>query len=220
MPRTLGQMAAVAARRKHEPCAVAGCSKNRIGIAMHCEAHAKRKARYGHPEGQPIAQKDYLEESQEVATFLMNQAAHPAVISALAWLSKWLEEAREGKAEVGQKIMGRVRGRLITPEAILTEIAAVFIYSKHYPFRLPDDQRLTFAYARNVARLGTFEYRSYGPPDNRSKTMRHPSPIELRATGERIRLNLSRFLVNLSQGLNAKTEELKKFKDDLGTPFV
>ncbi len=209
-------MRAAAERLKQFPCKAPGCHKNRRGITPYCATHEVRVARYGHPSGKPIAQKDYQEELDEVSTFLTEQANHPAVLAALAWLSKWFKEASEKKAEYGQYIFGRLQGRMITPLAVLTDVGAIWVYSQRHPYRLPDDQRLTFCYARNVARLATFERRTY---ESGGETMRHPPPRELKGTGERIRLTLSRFLVNLSLGLQAKKDHAQAFTDNLGSPF-
>ena len=57
----------------------------------------------------------------------------------------------------------------------------------------------------------------YGP--ERRVTMKHPRMNDLKATGERIRLTLARFFVNLTHVLNATADEAQVLKTNLATPF-
>lgn len=223
MPRTLGKMREANARLSNQPCAVSGCTGNRLGVARYCKKHTTKAYAYGHPNGFPIPQASYQQELNEVRELFKEHADHPGLISVMQWMDNWIEEAAKGEALIGNYIFGRIhvkriQGRegLTTPD-ILAEIAAIWVYAQRFPQRLPDDQRLTFAISRNVTRLATMEKRAYGP--SKQVVSRRPPVAELRGVGERIRQTLGLFLINVTESLKRKAEKAKGFKDSLSIPF-
>ena len=65
------------ARLPHLPCAIPGCTKNRLGVAQYCHAHAGRPYTYGHPQGIPIPRDIYSDELQEVRDLFNANKDHP-----------------------------------------------------------------------------------------------------------------------------------------------
>lgn len=223
MPRSLMQMREANARLRHLPCAVPGCSKNRLGVAQYCHAHAGRLYTYGHPQGIPIPRDIYADELREVRELFTSNKDHPGLISVVHWIESWVEAASNHEAPAGNAIFGRIHVKRIhgreglTALDILTEIAAIWVFATRYPQRLPDDQRLTFALSRNVARLATLEKVQYG--NTKSKTTKNPTVAELRGVGLRIRQTLGLFLINVVESLKRKAEKAQDFKDSLSIPF-
>lgn len=154
---SLAEMLRMGESNSRERCPANGCTKTRQGVARYCQAHHVRKVRYGDPHGRPIPQKEYLAELREVRAFFDTHSDHPALASANHYFQNWLDKAKANEAPVGQSIFGKLYREGIEPQAILTEIMAIWLYSDKHPNALPDDLRLTFCLARNVARLGTFQ---------------------------------------------------------------
>lgn len=201
---------------KHLKCSVKGCNKHRRGVSPICPGHELRKYRYGHVEGVAISRKEYADELKEVQGFFKKHPDHPAITAATQFVQQWIDEAGRKEAKAGQRIFGRLAYAGIPALDVLTEICAVWLYSDRHPHALIDDQRLTFALARNATRLAKFERRTY----NGNETQRHPRPTELKEAGERIRGALARFFINLNHALKAKAEEAKAAREHLATPFI
>lgn len=159
-----------------------------------------------------------MDELKEIRAFFKEYHDHPAIVSATQWFDNWLIAASNKETTVGSYIFGRLHAQSISPLDILKEVAAVWLYAHKYPNFLPDDQRLTFALARNAGRLATFERRAYGASG--TKSIRHPPAREAREMGEHIRQSLARFFVHLVMALDANEAAAKAFKESLATPFI
>ncbi len=209
------------ARLCHLPCSVPGCTKNRLGVTQYCSTHAGRAFTYGHPQGIPIPRRVYANELHEVKELFADYQDHPGLVSINQWLDNWIEEASKGEAETGNKLLGRIAIKRIhgleglSAVDLVAEVVAVWLFSRRYPSRLPDDQRLTFALSRNLARTATFEKVKYG----NHKSTKNPPTAELRGVGERIRQSLPAFVINVEESLKRKTEKAKDFRTSLSIPF-
>jgi hypothetical protein len=106
-------------------------------ISPYCGRHRIAFERYGDPHGFRLRRKrDYWHELVLVQAFLAKHREHAGVKAALSWLEKWLREDAHAV---------RLRGHAITPLAILTEAAALFLLSHWNANRLPAGTRLVFA---------------------------------------------------------------------------
>jgi hypothetical protein len=222
MPRSLFKFKEANARLSKEPCSIPHCTRNRLGVNQYCNAHSIKSLRYGHPLGRTIPRSDYQQELNEVLEMFQSHKDHPGLVSVLKWLDDWIEVASKEEAPVGNYILGRIHvkrihGMEISALDILAEISAVWVYAHRYPQSLPDDKRLTYALARNVIRLATFEKVRYG--NTKTKSTKHPPALELRGVGERIRQTLALFLINVVKSLEAKAEKTKDFRNSLSIPF-
>ena len=212
----LSTMMQISDKLKHLKCGVKGCNKNRRGLSPICPGHELRKYRYGHVEGIAISRKEYADELKEVQGFFSEHPDHPAITAAIHFVQQWIDEAGRKEAKAGQRIFGRLAHSDVQALDVLVEICAVWLYSDRHPHALIDDQRLTFALARNAARLAKFERKTY----NGNETQKHPRPTELKESGERIRGALARFFINLNHALKAKAEKAKATHESLATPFI
>ncbi|UCV01870.1 hypothetical protein [Dechloromonas denitrificans] len=222
MPRSLRKFKEANARLSKELCSIPGCTRNRLGVNQYCNAHSIKSIRYGHPQGHTIPRAEYQKELNEVLEMFQGHKDHPGLVSVLRWIDDWIEVASNGEAPAGNYIFGRIhvkriQGRDISALDILAEVAAVWVYAQRFPQSLPDDNRLTYALARNVARLATFEKAKYGI--TKTKSTKYPTALELRGVGERIRQTLALFLINVVKSLEAKAEKAKDFRTSLSIPF-
>lgn len=212
---TIAQLNAMNQSLRHLPCTVPGCTRKRGGVSPICTTHSNRKLKYGHHNGRPIGSHEYLQEIQEVTQFFNERVNHPAIQAACTFLQQWMDEAYEGEAKVGNTIFGRLKGKQIAPLDVLTEIVALWLYSRRNPYQLPDDIRLTHAISWNLCRKAHFATRI---SPNGVKATVQPRSVELRTTGERIRQTLAGFMVNLLDALEAS-----KPRDELAglkVPFI
>ena len=214
---TLAQLMQMAESRKHLTCTAKGCKRSRQGISPFCPTHNTRLHRYGHIDGKAIRKDEYKDERQEVEAFFVQHRGHPAISAACRFIHEWQQEAGRQEAKMGQNILVRLHHRCITPQDILVEIMAVWLYSSRNPVHLPDDRRLSYAIAWAMNRLAGHE-RTTTKTGRRSH--RVPPQGELLETGERVRGALARLFLNMTFAINAKAEKAKADREALSQPFV
>jgi hypothetical protein len=214
------------ASNSSRPCRHGGCSGRRKALSPYCRLHAVRVERYGHPDGKPINPKEYAVERARVADFLERHASHEGLINALKWLQKWLDAARRADAATlgsenvpGARELRQVAEHGVTPLQLLTEAAALFMYSQHQR-GLPDDDRLTWAIGVRVLTMAPRERRYgmlHGKPRYWSRSV---GKVARREVGRRIRTTLAPLLVNIVQGIEAERSEKQREALSLHKPFV
>ena len=169
------------------PCLVARCTKPRHGASRYCSAHKQRLANFGHPEARKLLVKHYEGERKEVARFLKDHASHPGIRNALEWIAEWLAESAEGdKSLPGYVQLARLHRFNVTPEAILHEVASIWLYVHRNPTALPDGDGLSLTHALAIGvlflvpheRTKTYQYRS-GP----RRVYRTSTPTEREGRG-------------------------------------
>lgn len=205
------------ARNHGKLCRAPGCHMPRHRISSWCQKHDQRVSLYGHPEGRVLFQRDYLQESTDVAQFLDKHLSHAGVQQALKWWQEWLDAAASGNEEaVAAKDISRLAEKQVSPLDILKAISAVWLYSHRYPRRLPDDERLS--YQLSIATLKTCPRYSYISPKGNTWPIRYSSRGK-RLIGKRIRATLGLLLVNIASTIDALPDTRQQLKHYLALPF-
>jgi hypothetical protein len=213
-----------AAMNRGLTCRVAGCYIPRKAISPFCSTHAKANERYGSPLGRAIRPKEYRVERQLVENFLAKHCEHEGVQNVIQWLRKWLDEANRGEEVPGRREIQRLASTGVTPLLILTEAAAVYLYSHWSPARsalhkLPDDERLTFAMGIRVLALAP-RNRRYGKLRGKPRMVCEPlGKVDRRAVGQRIRMNAIGLLSNIARAIEADEDAKKQFINAQYKPF-
>lgn len=142
------------ATNPHQRCTVDRCPRNRHGTGRYCITHASAAQRTGHPEGHGLYPKDYAKEREEVDAFLRQHAeSRPYLAAQHLVQTQWLLPVGRPNASPGELLRARLRGHGIAPAEVIRRGAAVWLYARRNPERLPSDLRLTFALAHGVWKL-------------------------------------------------------------------
>lgn len=210
-------------RNAGKPCNHPSCSKPRYRISSWCHAHTEAVTKHGHPDGVFIHPNQYATEHHEIAEFIKANLSHPGIVSALQWIDEWQrmticdDPIERAKQPNGIDAMNRLRAKDITPQQILTEVAAIWLYSYRSPNRLPDDKRLTYAISRAVYNLAPAHKRTSW---NTGKVARQRiNAGELKGIGGRIRDTIGLLVMNIISTLQARESAKEKIKASFMAPF-
>jgi hypothetical protein len=205
------------------PCEAHNCPLNRDGVGRYCRNHQLKLSQYGSPQGYPIYREQYAEELKEVGQLFTLYPNHPGLLSVTKWLDDLIESAGSGEPQAGSRILERVRVKRIHGIAgldtvsLITELCAVFLYSRRYPMRLDDGLPLTCALGRNFARMATWEKKFYGV--SKTKATKFASGVDIKALGEKFRQVLSRFFITVEQGVQHQKQQRTDWVNSLAVPF-
>ena len=209
------------ARNRSRPCRHTGCREFRTALSPFCDRHARAVERHGHPEGRAINPKEYAVERQQVAAFLAKHAAHEGLQSSLKWLQRWMDSATLGTERFpAASELRQAAEHGVTPLQILTESAALFLYSRNRPAALPDDVRLDWAVGIRVLTLAPRQRRFgrlHGKPRHYSKDI---GKVARRSVGQRIRLTLAPLFTNIVRGIDEEQAEQQREVLSLHQPFA
>jgi hypothetical protein len=164
---------------------------------------------------------EYEQERKEASRFLKLHHDHPGIRSARDWLGNWLDASASGdKDQVASVHMARLKRYAISPEAILAEVAALWVFAQRNPTTLPDDVRLTIALAIGVLflcpreRTKTYHYRS-GP----RRVYADSTSTERRVLGEQLRKTLALLLLNITGAIEAQHAQHEAQRATFALPF-
>lgn len=211
------------ARNAGKQCSHPECFRVRSGISKWCEYHYRRTRTFGHPDGHHLYKKDYQFEKDEVQAFLKKHLEHPGVQAGLKWIHEWQHmviaaDPHEAKLQPeGIDCMNRLRVSGVEPLDILTVSAAVFLYARRCPNRLPDDRRLTVAISRCVYYMAPADKRQSWTSD--ALHSKRPSAGERDGIGGRIRDTLGVLLWNISEGIAGEYQAKAEVKASFSAPF-
>ena len=211
------------ARNSWKQCAHEGCYNRRDSVSRYCLKHYRIRAKYGSPDGRHMYKKYYAQEKLEIQSFLKKHMEHPGIISALKWLSEWQHltissDPIEAKAQPAAiLVMYRLRVAGVTPLDILTEAASLFLYSRRYPSKLPDNQLLTVAISRAIYYLSPSDKRQNWNSGALQSVA--PTAKERDGIGQRVRDVLGRLLMNIIDGMQAEVEAKAAVRDSFSAPF-
>jgi hypothetical protein len=198
------------------PCTAPGCERPRASVNLYCNKHLHPTLIYGHPLGRSILRKTYARETAEITSLFEANPDHPGMTSVLRWINEWMTQAVAGEAPCGTGIFAHMSRRQLSAMSILIEICSVWLFSHRNPTLLPDDQRLTFALARNPVRLCGFENTTLRSGQTQTK---QPKAVELRESGQRIRTTLALFFINVIESLKRRDEQAQAVRSSLSIPF-
>lgn len=199
-----------------KPCKAPGCDRPRTGVSSYCGTHHHPLMIYGHPFGRAIPRKEYAKEIGEVTALLESNPDHPGLTAVIRWFNEWMTQAATGDAPCGNEMFSHMHRQGLSATAIVIEVCAVWVYAQRNPHRLPDDQRLSYALARNPVRLAGFEQSTLR---SGRKMTKHPKTLELRESGKRIRSTLALFLINITDSLKRREEQVQAVRSSLSIPF-
>ena len=99
-------------------------------------------------------------EREQVERFLAKHSSHEGLVTSLQWIQRWMDAATLRTEDVpAARELQQAAQYGITPLQMLTEAAALFLYSENRPQRLPDDDRLTWPIGARVLTMGPRERR-------------------------------------------------------------
>jgi hypothetical protein len=204
-------------RNQLKPCSVPGCTETRHRVAANCYDHEMKRMLYGHPEGRPLHPREYSVERQDVSRLIRSNADHPGIQYALQRIARLLS----GREPVGRSSLARHLTRLydaaVKPEAVLTEAAALWLWSSRNPALLPDDIRLEFAIGAAVLRLAPLE-RTVSWRSGRSYSVSAKTG-DRRDLGHLIRNQLGPLLHNLTLTIHREEEQRRSMAQALALPL-
>lgn len=211
----------VITRNQSKPCSVAGCYSPRTRISSFCKKHVRTRHLWGHPLGHRITPRAYEVESLAVSAFIDTHRDHPAIVAALKWLDDWMIRAWNGDSSVAAyREFQRLHERSVSAVSVLRAAAALWVYASHFPNRLPDDVRLTYAMSLAVLALIPRERRpSPSKQGSVSYVAKFPASAR-RGIGERIRNNLGALMVNITDALNHIEAQQRSQREALRVPFT
>lgn len=205
---------------KGQTCRVQPCSKSRVGLSYFCNAHELRHNRYGHPEGRALyRRKDYSAEVADADKFIKAHMDHPGIQATIQWLQQWMDDASVGRSIPGQREFRHLNDQSVSPLNILIEIIAIYLLSRSRPYTLPDDDRLTYAFANAVFKLAPFERREVYENGELKRRPKVSTRGTKRDVGRRIRSTLGLLLININEALLKEDQEKRLFRESLITPF-
>lgn len=127
------------------PCKTKGCTKSRKGLSAYCGTHNARKTAYGSDHGKRWYPKDYEREALKVSQILSSNTEHPGVLKAIASFDEWMRTACIRGGTLGQKHILRLSDEGVTGLDLLTDCAAIWMFSFDAPWDLPTDAPLNYA---------------------------------------------------------------------------
>lgn len=178
---------------------------------------------YGHPDGRLIRPKEYESESHEIAEFLKQHSNHAGVVAALSWIDQWQhmsisDDPNEAcKQPAGIDTMNRLRAHGVAPLEILTEAAALWLYSYRFPAKLMDDKRLTYAISRAIYNKAPAHKRQSWTSANVFR--QRMSADEKNGIGGRIRDTLGLLILNIISTIHARQAAKESIKASFCAPF-
>lgn len=224
MAKTTRTLAQSIARNSGKTCNADGCYRLRDRVGSHCKFHATRIMWYGHWNGRNIKSTEYRYELLQVRTFIKAHVNHPGVHAAIGWLDDWMQALLPATREAAKlappaiETMYRLKAHGVTPQRILEEAIAVWLYSSKYPSKLVDDQRLTFAMSWAIGRLA---------PRNKIQswttgrlTAERMKVADLKGIGRRIRDTIGVLCLNVIDALQSQEDHRNQLKLSMAAPFT
>lgn len=208
-----------AARNRVMPCRVPECSNHRAALSPYCSGHLRRVERWGDPRGRSIPRREYAGEREHAERFIEEHAEHPAIVAALAFLRRWMDEAKRGQRVPGQREAARLAEHGVEPRAILAEAVGLYLYAQARPHALPDDARLTFQLGAKVLALAPGEKR-FSLAGGAGRYRSRPTPkTARRAAGEYLRAYLGPLMGNVHAALEAEHARRQEYARAIRQPF-
>lgn len=192
--------------------------KSNKGRSVYCKKHKSALFKYGHPEGRSIRFVEYEREFEEVSLLFRRNKDHKALKAACDWIEEFVLDAEKGVHPFGNSDISRVREKGSDFIGILTELAALWVFSQRYPKALEDDIRLTVALGIVFFKYSKREYWAVKKA-NRKPQVRHSSVSKYAKTyvGKRIRQDLAGFLFNIYSALERVKELREQRRIDMFT---
>ena len=202
MPRTIKR---AYAENRNLKCSVGWCTNLRRGLARYCTMHENNLKRNGHVKARSIPKTELRGYQARVAAFLDAHAGDPTVRQAVAWCASLLRGAQNEKRPLAGYLQ-RLSVKGITGREVLERVAAAWLLSWQDPYRLPDDDRLTFQLAKQVLYTRPLRGRFMGVDKKGRRKHRAPRPqgATLRTLGTRVRENLAPFVAHMVMELEAQ----------------
>jgi len=193
-------------------CKVKRCSRHRQGFSAYCSTHNSARVAYGDPESKRCYPRDYENETRKVKQLMQQNPDHPGVKRGIAFFHDWLELACTRGDALAQKHMLRLNDEQITPESLLLECAALWVFSYAYPWNLPTETALTYALGlcvlcKSSNKQGVISQRNI------------PSALR-RKVGEYIREKLGVLFMNFYTTIRNGEREAEMARKDMGLPLV
>lgn len=200
-------------------CKTRSCNKSRSGYSNYCSNHKAKRSRNGHPLQNVIRPHEYAKERKRVSYFIENyKEGSIALQSGLREIERLLKSPESIYQDVLRVSFYDLHEREVTPEQVLTELTAIYLFSEMYPSKLINDECLDHAYGRAVCRLGGCSIGStYDFEKSRTTAIyKRYSGKQVNALGKFLRQRYAILLVNIRLGIEQHYKkavmEVKKLK--------
>jgi hypothetical protein len=204
-------------RNTSHKCKASGCNRFRTLLSGYCKSHFKRVNLYGNPEGKVLRKAQYIKEYEDVSELILDNLEHLSTTTALSFIQKWIDDAKEGSPCVTPKELSRLSSKAVTALDILIEAASIYLYSQRNPHLLPDDKELSYQMGIGVLRLCP---QTYSINVSGFKVWKKASGGERRDVGQYLRDNLGLYFYNVRNTINRQLELDKEFRENLFTPLA
>ena len=217
--------AAAKARNSRLSCKAFGCLEHRDGLHLYCKAHQRVYAAYGHPKQGPIKPPSYTHYRKAITEIFNVNAQHPGLVSALDWVTRWMNEASESdKAFKGAEQVSRLVRHGVSAVQLLTEVCAYHTFTHENPRAHIDSRSEAFGISRAVFQLApmprrvTFEAAAKGSTGYPLR----PRFKALDSIGQQLRSVLSYLLANVALAVSTRdqlaAETLHQLRAPLASP--
>ena len=210
-------------------CNASGCAELRNGLDLHCTNHQRTHSRYGHPLARPVKPSDYFAYRKPVLEIFKANASHPGLVSALDWVTKWMETATASavtsatvKALKEAHEVARLVRHGVTPFDVLVEVCAFWCWLQDNPRALPDTKAEDFGLSRAVLglapRLRTVTAEAIAKGKHGYAV--RPKFSALNVIGSQMRAVLCFFLVNTHEAVSTRDTRKAQTLEQLRAPLV
>ena len=184
-------------------CIVPGCGERRKGVRKLCAAHGNLHDKHGHWKARAVSPKEWACERNEVTTLLAINPDHPGLLNALDFIRSFLQ-TRTGRDTIDRE-MKVLRAAELTPLALLTELAAAYVWTNRNPAKFPDQRATDFVLSAAV--LGLVPRPRRLTPDDRAYSDNGvpvpPTPASRKFIGKTLRESLSVMLASITVAVQA-----------------
>lgn len=207
---------------KGAQCECPGCDRPRKTYGIYCASHSKRSQFFGSPTQKAVSLKaDYWHEYDLVEAMVHANIKHKGIQAGIEFFRSWMVYAVDNLKQVP------ARGALLTlsenkedPLKLLIECAAIYLFSRWNPRRLPEERPVTYAYGRLILKKGGKLYKKRVHYLS-GKTQYNPvKGTDVRTTGEYIAKNLSLLFLNIAEAVEAKEATKEEDKKALSQPLT
>jgi hypothetical protein len=200
-------------------CSAKGCTAFRKYISLYCGPHLQKVQRLGHPDARPISPKRYAAERAAVASLMVSNQTHPALVAACSYVEAWMAQAvADDGSFPGAEQLARLHRAGVEPEAVLVEVAALWSHLQSHDRLLPGDRAIDVALSRAVIGLQPLPRRTAHSGKGSYRLL--PRTSALNYLGRHIRITLSVFLVNCHQAVISRHDRAASLIEAMRAPMA
>lgn len=185
---------------KQKLCSVCNCYRH--GLSAYCHKHNQRAITFGHPLGYGLKKKDYEGEVKLIAKLFEHNPNHLGLQEGILFFDNWHGPCPDR--------LFFLRSNGVTPEQLLIEVSAVWLFGSSEPNHLiKSDRHLICLLGQRVL---NYKRGRNAPKITVESAYRH--------TGYYIYNNIGILLINIAKSIIKNQEERYRIKVKLAEPFI